>query len=117
MPVILISSLKEAFQRGKLIDLSNDFRTGTTIRGSLPDQTNFAMSTAAFNKHIQHGASGRMLPRLDSLCTMLRDLPATPKDRSHLELMIKYSGADGQPQSHPVKLEWFAAEHCWIILQ
>jgi hypothetical protein len=117
MAVIQIQSIKDVVRQGRLVDLTNDYRTAVTVRAFLP-RTQFAMSVEAFSQHLQRQSVDEMRARVDALCASLGEalrggaggMPSKP------DFEYRFFGRDRKQQSHPLKLRWFAPNRYWVIL-
>ena len=116
MAVIEVQSIKELVKVGKVVDLTNDYRTAITVRSSLPGSSFYAMSAGAFRQFLQQQSVDDMRTRVDGFCDSLSHAlgvtgkPATPA------FEYRFFGRDRQPQSCPLKLQWFAPDRYWVIL-
>jgi hypothetical protein len=116
MTVIQFRSIKDVVRQGKLVDLTNDYRTARILRASLPAQTHFAMTAGAFRQHLQQDSAGEMRARVDDLCASLNDALRRAGKPSTLDFEYRFFGGDRKPTSCPLKLQWFAPNRYWVIL-
>ena len=116
MTVIQVQSIKDVVRQGKLVDLTNDYRTARTLRASLPDQTHFAMTAGAFQQYLQERSGDEMRARVDGLCASLNDALRRAGKPSTLDFEYRFFGGDRKPQSGPLKLQWFAPNRYWVIM-
>ena len=115
MAVIPIPSIKYVVRQGKLVDLSNDYRTGRTVRASLSGQAHYAMTAAAFGQYVQQPSGEEMRARVDGLCASVNDTLRRGGQPFTLDFEYRFFGGDRKPQSCPLKLQWFAPDRYWVI--
>jgi hypothetical protein len=111
-----VHSIKDSVQKGTLVELSSDYRTSSTVRAYLPERAPCAMSTTAFHRHVLQGAAGEKRSRVEAICAVLSTVLTMSGEAPRPWFEFKFWGADGRPQSYPMKVEWFAPNKCWVIL-
>jgi len=111
-----IHSIKDSVQMGTLVELSSDYRTSSTIRAYLPDETRCAMSATAFRQHVLQGTAGEQRSRAEALCAVLSNVLKMNGEAPRPWFEFRFHSEDGQPQSYPLKLEWFAPSKYWVVL-
>jgi hypothetical protein len=113
--LIYADSIREAVTNGKLVELSSDYRTAGAVRATLPLDTSYAATPAAFNAHIRGGVLTELGLRIDAFC---RDLGKAIQAHTHgttSDFIITHIGRDGQARYHALKLNWLAASRSWVV--
>lgn len=116
MTAIQVRDIKHGVRLGKLIDLRNDYRTRAIVRTTLPDDILLAMSSVAFQQHIEEGPAEEMQARLQSLCDSLRDALGGDGKPSQPDFAFKVRGKDGRTENHSLKVEWLDPNKYGVIL-
>lgn len=118
MAVIHIESIRQAVNKGTLIELADDYRTSRTIRACLPWQTSypFAISTTAYSQEVQSGTVGDRHSRMDAIGVFLGKFVGHSGNPSPADLELKFPGQAGSTARNSLKLEWFAPNKYWVIL-
>jgi hypothetical protein len=116
MTVIEVPSINDVVRQGKLVDLTNDYRTARIVRSSLPDKSSYAMTAAAFRQHLQQISGEEMQSRVDALCASLNDALRRVGQPTTTDFEYRFFGGDRKPQSSPLKLQWFGPNKYWVIL-
>jgi hypothetical protein len=116
MATIHIPSIKDVVRQGKLVDLTSDYRTATTVKTSLPERTYCAMSAEAFRQSLQQPPVEDIRPRVEALCASLREALGHSGKPSEADFEYRFFGRDRKPQSCPLKVRWFAPNRYWVIL-
>jgi len=111
-----VQSIQDSVRKGTLVELSSDYRTSATIRACLPGPFLCAMSTTAFHRHVLQRSAGEARSRLEAICAILGKVLKMGGEATRPWVEFKSLGKDGQPQSYPLKLEWFAPNRCWVFL-
>ena len=117
MTAIQIQEMKDAVRVGRLVDLSNDYRTSTVVRATLPEDIGFAMSLSAFQQYVQQGTAEEMDARLQALCDSLQDALGANGTDSQSDFEFTFGGKDDTPRDCRLKLEWSSsADKYGVIL-
>jgi hypothetical protein len=116
MAVIHIPSIKDVVRQGKLVDLTNDYRTARTVKASLPERTYCAMSADAFRQSVQQPPVEELGSRVEALCASLSKAIGGGGKPSEADFEYRFLGSDRKPQSCPLKVRWFAPNRYWVIL-
>jgi hypothetical protein len=111
-----VQTVQDSIMKGTLVELSSDYRTSGTVRACLPKQTLCVMSTTAFRRHLLQGTANEKQSRVEAICAVLSSALKSGEQTSQPWVEFKFCGEDGRPQSHPLKLEWFAPNRCWVVL-
>jgi len=116
MTLVDVQSIQDSVRNGTLVELSSDYRTSATIRACLPGPFLCAMTTTAFHRHVLQGTAGETQSRLQAICAVLSKVLKTGGEVTRPRIEFQIVGNGGQPQSYPLKLEWFAPNRCWVVL-
>ena len=116
MTSVDIQSIKDSVQKGALVELSSDYRTSSTVRAYLPEQSKWAMSITAFRRHVLQGTSGEKQSRVEAICAVLSNVLLRGGQASQPWVEFQFCGEDGRHESHPLKVEWFAPNKYWVVL-
>ena len=111
-----VPCIKDVVRQGKLVDLTNDYRTASIVRMSLPDESHYAMTASAFRQHLQQRSGDDMRTRVYALCSSLNDALRGAGKHSAIDFEYRFFGGDRKPQSRPLKMQWFAPNNYWVIL-
>ena len=116
MAVIIIESVRRAFEQGTLIDLAADYRTSRTIRASLPRQGTypFAISAAAYGQEVQSGTPRDRQTRMELIGAFLGKVRGLREKPTPSDLELRFPGEAGSSCS--LKLQWFAPGQYWVFL-
>jgi hypothetical protein len=116
MTQVAAQSIQDSLRKGKLVELTSDYRTSTAVRAHLPEKTQCAMSSAAFRQHVLQGNATEIRSRVDAICAALSSVLKLKGEAPGPRFEFRFFGGNGQPQSHPLKLEWFAPNKHWVVL-
>ena len=116
MTQLNVQSIQDSVRKGTLVELASDYRTSRTVRAFLPEQALCAMSTSAFDQHLQQGTIGEKQSRVEAICAVLEDVLTLSGETARPGFDFTFRGENGRPERHPLKLEWFAPNKCWVVL-
>lgn len=116
MTAIQSEDVKDAVRIGRLVDLSNGYRTSAIVRATLPEDIVFAMSLSAFQLYVQQGTAEEVDARLQALCDSLQDALGANGTLSQSDFEFTFCGRDGAPRNHPLKFEWSSSPNKYGVI-
>jgi hypothetical protein len=118
MSEIHMQSVPQAVSMGALVDLASDYRTSQSLRGCLPHLSKypFAISSAAFRRHLQIATPSERQFRMEAICRFLGKWLELADKSAASDLEFRFPGGAGQTESCSLKLVWYATNQYWVLL-
>ena len=116
MTQVGVQSIQDSLLKGRLVELTSDYRTSTTVRAYFPEKTQCAISATAFRQHVLQGTADEIRSRVDAICAALGSVLKLNGEAPGPRFEFRFFGGNGRPESHPLKLEWFAPNKHWVVL-